>query len=297
MYAFGGHDKDMYYNDIWRYVIPTFASDRSKWYELITLWERDIPWLDFHNNRYNHEILKDVYEQVCKDAFDSETMESRSRTWQFGHDAEVSDPRGRYFKTKREDLAPVAGGNPLDLVQMGTQKRGVPQQGWEPTSSIHGSHENPPDPGWVAKGNWVCEEIKMRYDFLKVDNVYLKQDLVRPSSRYGAGLKLIYSDINSSLVNGPGIGKEAPNGRQDYVGRVKTCEFTSWDIYYPKVTGIDRRTHWEVPPGCRFSHLTTVYMLTNSDVQTATVMVKQDCSHPSLQAPCLQCLSTFVCVD
>ena len=87
MYVFGGHDKDMYYNDIWRYQIPTFASDRSKWWELITLWERDITWLNFNNNRllsqkelqcefpyvvlltslpsrYNHDVLKDVYQQA-----------------------------------------------------------------------------------------------------------------------------------------------------------------------------------------------------------------------------------------
>ena len=94
MYLFGGHDKDMLYNDIWRYKIPTFASDRSKWYELVRLWERDIDWLVFHNNRYNHEILKDVYTQICKDEFDSERMVSRSRSWQMGTQGD-NTPSGR----------------------------------------------------------------------------------------------------------------------------------------------------------------------------------------------------------
>jgi len=36
------------------------------------------------------------------------------------------------------------------------------------------------------------------------------------------------------------------------VGKIgERCNYSSTDIYYPKVTGIDRRTHWEVPKGCR----------------------------------------------
>ena len=45
-----------------RYRLPLFASDRSKWYEQISVWERDIGWLMLYNNRYYHSILKDVYE-------------------------------------------------------------------------------------------------------------------------------------------------------------------------------------------------------------------------------------------
>lgn len=60
MYMFGGHDNNMYYNDIWEYKLPLFASDRSKWYEQISVWERDIDWLVMQNNRYAHSILKDV---------------------------------------------------------------------------------------------------------------------------------------------------------------------------------------------------------------------------------------------
>ena len=46
----------------WEYRLPLFASDRSKWYEQISVWERDINWLVLKNNRYQHSILMDVYE-------------------------------------------------------------------------------------------------------------------------------------------------------------------------------------------------------------------------------------------
>ena len=182
MYIFGGSDKDMLFNDVWSYAIPTFASARSKWYELARLYERSVDWLKFHNNRYNHEILKDVYERVCKDSFDSEAMVSRGRTWEMGTQGEVSHPTGLYHP-KTENLQPIAGGNPLDV---GGLELGEPQQAWEPLTSLW------PEQGWVEKGKWVCEELQMRYDFINYQTVRLRQDFTRPSPRYASAMRLVY---------------------------------------------------------------------------------------------------------
>jgi len=57
-------------------------------------------------------------------------------------------------------------------------------------------------------------------------------------------MRLVYSDIDTQLYK--------TKDNIGHVGKIgDTCNFTSWDVYYPKVTGIDRRTHWEVPDGCR----------------------------------------------
>ena len=54
---------------------------------------------------------------------------------------------------------PVAGGNPI---VKNFRNEGTPQQGAEPAHSSYGRT------GFVEIGNWVCEEIKMRYDFMQV---------------------------------------------------------------------------------------------------------------------------------
>ena len=113
------------------------------------------------------------------------------------------------------------GANPVDKGTKNPPDAG-PRQGWEPAHSLFGPT------GWVQQGKWVCEEIQTRYKFMQVNKAYLKQDFIRPSSRYGAGMRLTYTDKDSRLL----IGK---------------CNYSSYDIYYPKVTGIDRRVHWEVP--------------------------------------------------
>ena len=154
LYTFGGLDKDMYYNDIWRYKIPTFASDRSKWYELVRLWERDIDWLRFTNNRYNHEILKDVYEHICKDVYDSAVHNVRGDNWELGLESSATSAIGTYdaMPTENEpDIRPVMGRNPVIKDVM---NRGVPQQGPEPWGSEYGTGKS-----MVETNKWVCEEI------------------------------------------------------------------------------------------------------------------------------------------
>ena len=56
-------------------------------------------------------------------------------------------------------IYPIAGRNPI---QKNYNNMGTPQQGPENEYSIYGPK------GFVQLGNWVCEEIKMRYDFTQV---------------------------------------------------------------------------------------------------------------------------------
>merc|ERR1712216_253299 len=111
--------------------------------------------------------------------------------------------------------------------------------------------------GYVQQGKWVCEEIKMRYDFTKVQQTYLKQDFKRPSARFGSGLRLLYTGINEKYLPGnctnwhtTGFWKK---GVVDTSGKFPQPDETGpyHSVYEPRVTGIDRRVHWEVPEGCR----------------------------------------------
>jgi len=249
LYIWGGQDKDMYYNDIWRYKIPTFSSDRSKWWELITIWERDITWLRFTNNRYNHEILKDIYEHVCKGAFDSESHTARGDTWERGMETAATSAVGTYDLKPTEDekiIYPIAGRNPI---QKNYNNMGTPQQGPENEYSIYGPK------GFVQLGNWVCEEIKMRYDFTQVPETFLKQDFKRPSARFGSGLRLIYTGINETFKPGAcdfrssGYWSDTLDTSYDPPRPGETGPYHN--VYEPRVTGIDRRTHWVVPDKCR----------------------------------------------
>lgn len=260
LYVWGGQDKDMYYNDIWRYKIPTFSSDRSKWWELVELWERDITWLKFHNNRYNHQILKEIYEQVCAGAYDSESHTARSDTWERGLETAATSAIGTYDLKPTEDqpdVMPVAGGNPI---VKNFRNEGTPQQGAEPAHSSYGRT------GFVEIGNWVCEEIKMRYDFMQVPETTLRQDFIRPSARYGSGMRLLYTGVNETYK--PGNCKFQSSGnwwthptaqhpaRVDYspaqpVPITDSGVYPFHSVYEPRITGIDRRVHWVVPPSCR----------------------------------------------
>jgi len=286
MYIWGGVDKDMFFNDIWKYKVPIFSSDRSKWYELVTLWERDIKWLKFNNNRYNHEILKDVYEQVCKDVFDSQSHDERGDSWERGMESSATSSVGTYDAMPTESepiIRPVAGRNPVtkDLFN-----RGLPGQGWEPWGSEHGT-----DASYVETGKWVCEEIQMRYEYSLIPETFLTQDFTRPSGRFGSAIKLIYTDVDGDYRRGKcnytssGFwqgGQQGPpywattvddkmwnNTEYDYIDLKYDIPYEkNWyfkpnttetedrnidfhDVYEPRVTGIDRRVHWVVPDGCR----------------------------------------------
>jgi len=282
IYMFGGIDKDMYFNDIWRYKLPTFSSDRSRWYELVVLWERDIPWLAFTNNRYNHEILKDVYEHVCKDVFDSFTHQARGDSWELGLESAATSAIGTYEKkpTASEPIiSPIPGRNP---VKKSVTNQGLPAQAWEPWGSTFGDKAS-----YIETNKWVCEEIRMRYDFMQYKETFLTQDFTRPTGRYGAALKLIYTDINSDYKIGQcnythtgywykmyddyttmiknGTWFDAAGERTNFPpqpyerGIAMPPNSTAQDdlnvpyhdMYEPRVTGIDRRVHWEVPKGCR----------------------------------------------
>jgi len=328
MFVFGGHDKDMYYNDIWRYKLPTFSSDRSKWYEIVALWERNITWLIFNNNRYNHEILKDAYEQVCKDVFDSQRHVERNLppdddVWEMARTSEARTNTGelqltvpyRYDPidgasttsvngtvTSAEQLMPIMGRNPIPKDGTTGSGRsanyernfGAPQQGWEDKLSRYLGE------GYVENNKWVCEEIKVRYDYVQMTETNLKQDYLRPSARYQAAMKLIYSGFNESFNLGKCVYKSSgyydmknpalPNGNclrdvqvmqdtchEEYeiatlgldeddaaipiaAQTLQTClnslmslqnNCTHHDMYEPRVTGIDRRVHYEVPDNCR----------------------------------------------
>lgn len=279
MFIWGGIDKDMYFNDIWRYKIPTFSSDRSKWFELVVLWERDIKWLKFNNNRYNHEILKDVYEQVCKDVFDSASHDARGDGWERGMESSATSAVGTYdpMPTETEPkIRPIPGRNPVikDIFN-----RGQPAQGWEPWGSEWGM-----DASYVETGKWVCEEIQMRYEYTLIPETFLTQDFSRPSGRFASGLKLIYTDVDGTYKKGKcnytstGFWQGGQQGPPYWSTTVDKSVFNdtgyfipyekNWhhmpnttetdarniefhNIYEPRVTGIDRRTHWVVPDGCR----------------------------------------------
>ena len=42
---------------------------------------------------------------------------------------------------------------------------------------------------------WVCEEMKLRFDFMNTPAVELIQDKKRPSSRFAAGTEFVYTDV------------------------------------------------------------------------------------------------------
>jgi len=139
------------------------------------------------------------------------------------------------------------GGNPIDKTSFGL---GKPQQGAEPITSLYGRA------GFVETGKWVCEEIKMRYDFTQVEETFLKQDFKRPSARFGSGLRLIYTGVNESYKPGANCNWRSSGywgGTVNYAETYPVPDESGpyHSVYEPRVTGIDRRVHWIVPEGCR----------------------------------------------
>ena len=58
-----------------------------------------------------------------------------------------------------EQQVPIAGGNP---VEPGTKQQ-------------YAQFDDPSSEGFVKDGNWVCEEMKLRYDFQSITPKPLKQ--------------------------------------------------------------------------------------------------------------------------
>jgi len=190
MYMFGGLDKDMYFNDMWEYKLPLFASDRSKWYEQISFWQRDIQWLIIVNNRYTHNVIKDIYTSVCKDSFDRAQASTRSKNWEIATDGlTLTDPSTGHYRANPaadalqpgEQVSPVTGGDPLYT--------GLPTTGVDPLGTQQFEWLDDPDE------RWICEEMKMRYDFMHIPPTDLIQDLKRPSARFGVGSTFAFTDV------------------------------------------------------------------------------------------------------
>ena len=101
----------------WEYKLPLFASDRSKWYEQISFWQRDIQWLVINNNRYTHNIIKDIYTSVCKDMFDGPSAAARSSNWELATDGltQVDKESGHYRSDPASDS--LAEGEQVSSVQ------------------------------------------------------------------------------------------------------------------------------------------------------------------------------------
>jgi hypothetical protein len=133
----------------WEYKLPLFASDRSKWYEQISTWERDVVWLATYNNRYTHTIIKDIYTSVCKDAYDNEDANARSRNWGVATEGlTINDPNGGpvesvpaarsgHFQNPAINLAPgeqyspITGNTPLYTTLPSTGTDPLADQQWE----------------------------------------------------------------------------------------------------------------------------------------------------------------------